>query len=159
MTEENAHEGEEFKYIVRLADTDIDGEKGIGVALQGVKGVGKRVAEIVVKKAQVDSGQKIGYLPDDKLEVLENLIQNYGEVAPPWALNRQNDYESGDDLHIVGGDLEMVRKDDINRLKMIRSYRGIRHESGQKVRGQRTRANGRTGLTLGVSRSREGKAK
>ena len=33
---------------------------------------------------------------------------------------------------------------------MIRCYRGIRHEQGQKVRGQRTRSNGRTGLTVGV---------
>jgi len=26
----------------------------------------------------------------------------------------------------------------------------VRHEQGQKVRGQRTRSNGRTGLTVGV---------
>ena len=40
-------------------------------------------------------------------------------------------------------------------MKKIRCYRGIRHETGQKVRGQRTRSNGRTGLTLGVSRKRK----
>ncbi len=37
-------------------------------------------------------------------------------------------------------------------MKMIRCYRGIRHEQGQKVRGQRTRSNGRTGLTVGVTK-------
>src|SRR2546422_6033274 len=37
-------------------------------------------------------------------------------------------------------------------MKMIRSYKGVRHETGQKVRGQRTRSNGRTGLTVGVTK-------
>lgn len=154
MTDENAPEMEDFKYIVRLANTDIDGEKGVEIALQGVKGVGRRAAEIIVKKAGVPRLKKIGTLEDAEIENLESLILNYGEIAPIWALNRQNDYETGDDLHIIGVELEMVRKDDLNRLKMIRSYRGIRHETGHKVRGQRTRSNGRTGLTLGVSRRR-----
>lgn len=154
MTDENAPEMEDFKYIVRLANTDIDGEKGVEIALQGVKGVGKRVAEMIIKKAGVSRQQKIGSLEDSDIENLEQLIQSYGEFAPVWALNRQSDFETGDDIHIIGVDLEMVRKDDVNRLKMIRSYRGIRHENGHKVRGQRTRSNGRKGLTLGVSRRR-----
>src|SRR5205823_3428254 len=56
------------------------------------------------------------------------------------------------DLHAVGADVEIRRRDDINRMKMIRSYKGVRHETGQKVRGQRTRSNGRTGLTVGVTK-------
>lgn len=154
MTDEKMMETEDFKYIVRLANTDIDGEKGVGIALQGIKGVGGRVAEIIVKKAGLDRRTKIGALPDEKLEELESLIQSYSELAPSWAVNRQHDYETGADLHIIGSDLELMVKDDINRMKMIRCYKGIRHETGQKVRGQRTRSNGRTGLTLGVSRRR-----
>ena len=46
----------------------------------------------------------------------------------------------------------MQLRDDINVMKKIRSYRGIRHERGLPVRGQRTRAHGRVGLALGVSR-------
>jgi small subunit ribosomal protein S13 len=64
------------------------------------------------------------------------------------------DFETGEDMHIVGVDLDVRRKDDINMMKMIRCYKGVRHEDGQKVRGQRTRSNGRTGLTLGVMRQR-----
>ncbi len=154
MTDDNVTEMEDFKYIVRLASTDIDGEKGVEIALQGVKGVGKRAAEIIVRRAGVPRLDKIGTLDDSDIDKLEGLIQSYGEYAPVWALNRQHDYETGEDLHIIGIDLEMTRKDDVNRLKMIRSYRGIRHENGHKVRGQRTRCNGRTGLTLGVSRRR-----
>jgi small subunit ribosomal protein S13 len=46
--------------------------------------------------------------------------------------------------------MDMRKQEDINILKKIRGYRGIRHENGQKVRGQRTKAHGRTGLTVGV---------
>jgi len=57
---------------------------------------------------------------------------------------------TGETHHYISGDLETSRRDDINRMKMIRSYRGVRHERGQKVRGQRTRSNGRTGMAAGV---------
>ncbi len=48
----------------------------------------------------------------------------------------------------------MTVDDDINLLKKIRAYRGIRHETGQKVRGQRTKSTGRTGLIVGVKRKK-----
>jgi small subunit ribosomal protein S13 len=65
-------------------------------------------------------------------------------------VNRPSDWETGEDVHLFSSDVELRLRDDINRMKMIRCYRGIRHEQGQKVRGQRTRSNGRTGLTVGV---------
>ncbi|HEX9341914.1 MAG TPA: 30S ribosomal protein S13, partial [Thermoplasmata archaeon] len=74
------------------------------------------------------------------------------EAFPHWMVNRPKDWESGLDLHAFGADVEIHRRDDINRMKMIRSYRGVGHETGQKVRGQRTRSNGRTGLTVGVTK-------
>jgi small subunit ribosomal protein S13 len=97
---------------------------------------------------------KIGTVSDEKIDEMERLIKSFSEYTPSWAVNRQHDLESGADLHIVGIDMEVSLKDDINRMKMIRSYKGVRHETGQKVRGQRTRANGRTGLTLGVMRQK-----
>lgn len=151
---EESKKDENFKYIIRLVNTDIDGNKPIVIGLQSVKGVGSRVAEIIVKRASVDRVAKVGTLSDEKVDELEKLITSYAEYAPAWAVNRQLDFETGDDMHTVGVDLEIFRKDDINRMKMIRSYKGVRHEEGQKVRGQRTRSNGRTGLTLGVIRAR-----
>jgi small subunit ribosomal protein S13 len=150
---------DDFKYIVRLANTDLDGNKGVVVALQRIKGVGNRVAEIIARKAGVSRIEKIGSLPDSKIEEIEKLLQTYADFVPSWAVNRQHDFETGLDMHLIGADLELYKKDDINRMKMIRCYKGIRHEMGQKVRGQRTRSNGRTGLTLGVSRQRTQPAK
>lgn len=148
------HENANFKYIVRIVNTDLDGEKTVIIAIQGVKGVGNRVADIIVKKAGVARNEKIGNVSDEKIEAMEQLISTYADFAPSWAINRQNDLETGDDMHVVGIDQDMMLNDDINRMKMIKTYRGVRHETGQKVRGQRTRSNGRTGLTLGVMRQR-----
>ena len=147
-------EGDDFNYIVRIAASDIDGQKRTVIGLQSIKGVGKRVAEIIAKKAGVDPAVKMGSLPEDKIKEIEELVTSYVEYAPEWAINRQNDYESGADMHLIGNDLELTQKDDINRMKMIRCYRGIRHETHHKVRGQRTRSNGRHGLTMGVSKKK-----
>ena len=145
-------EDEDFNFIVRIANSDIDGLKRTVIGLQQIKGVGKRVAQIVVKKAGVDPAVKIGSLSDEYVKKLEQLVTTYVEYAPEWAINRQLDYETGADMHLIGNELELTRKDDINRMKMIRCYRGIRHETHHKVRGQRTRSNGRHGLTMGVSK-------
>ena len=147
-------EDENFNYIVRIANSDIDGQKRTVIGLQSIKGVGKRVAEIIAKKAGVDPAVKMGSLSDEKVAELESLVTSYVEYAPQWAINRQNDYETGDDMHLLGNDLDLIQKDDINRMKMIRCYRGIRHEGHHKVRGQRTRSNGRHGLTMGVTRKK-----
>lgn len=145
-------EDEDFNFIVRIANSDIDGLKRTVIGIQQIKGVGKRVAQIVVKKAGVDPSVKIGSLSDEDVAKLEQLIITYVEYAPEWAINRQLDYETGSDMHLIGNELELTKKDDINRMKMIRCYRGIRHETHHKVRGQRTRSNGRHGLTMGVSK-------
>ena len=143
--EQQQTEDENFNFIVRIVNTDIDGQKSI-------KGVGKRVAQIVAKKADVDPSVKMGSLSDEKVKEIEALVKSYVEYAPSWAINRQMDYETGADMHLFGNDLDIIQKDDINRMKMIRCYRGIRHEGRHKVRGQRTRSNGRHGLTMGVQR-------
>ena len=145
-------EDENFNFIVRIVNSDIDGQKRTVIGLQSIKGVGKRVAQIVAKRANVDPAAKIGTLSDEKVKEIEDLVKSYVEYAPNWAINRQMDYESGADMHLFGNDLDIIQKDDINRMKMIRCYRGIRHEGRHKVRGQRTRSNGRHGLTMGVQR-------
>ena len=152
---EESKKDENFKYIVRLVNTDVDGNKPIIIGLQNVKGVGSRVAEVIVRRAGLNRIAKVGTLEDGQVETLEKLITTYADYAPAWAVNRQLDFETGDDMHLVGVNMDISLKDDLNRMKMIRSYKGVRHEGGQKVRGQRTRANGRTGLTLGVMRQRQ----
>ena len=70
-------------------------------------------------------------------------------------LNRRKDYETGEDVHFVSIDISTKVEDDFNRMKKIKSYKGVRHQSGHKVRGQRTYSNGRRGLALGVSKGKK----
>jgi len=47
---------------------------------------------------------------------------------------------------VMGSDLKLQTEFDVRRMKRIRSYRGVRHGLGFKVRGQRTRSRG-AGIT------------
>ena len=145
---------ENFRYIVRMVNTDLDGEKDIVIALTSIKGIGMRSAEIIARMAGVPRTVKVGELPEPKTEEIEKLVMDYSERVPHWMVNRQNDWSTGADMHVVGVDVELNKRDDVNLMRMIRCYKGIRHETGQKVRGQRTRSNGRTGMTMGVMRKK-----
>jgi len=147
-------EEDEFKYIVRIAATDIDGNKPVRYALTQIKGVGTSMAKLIVQSAGVNESVKIGNLSDEDIEKIDKTIASINEWVPHWMKNRRKDRETGEDKHLIGADIDLVRREDINLLKKIRSYRGIRHEKGLPVRGQRTRANKRSGLTVGVSRRR-----
>ena len=125
----------------------------------------KNISEILKAAMKIDSLQTELMLDPDKgidnknvtventtIEDIENAIGNVNDFVPKWLLNRQKDYDTGEDIHPVSIDLKMLHEDDINRMKKIKSYKGVRHASGHKVRGQRTYSNGRRGLALGVSK-------
>jgi len=139
-----------FRYIVRLANTDLDGTRPTALALTGVRGVGLRIAEVACRLAEVNASEMIGNLPESTVEGLESALGSLATKLPPWMVNHPNEPLVGESPHYFGPDLETRRRDDVNVMKMIRSYRGVRHERGQKVRGQRTRSNGRTGMAAGV---------
>ncbi|HEV8359680.1 MAG TPA: 30S ribosomal protein S13 [Candidatus Thermoplasmatota archaeon] len=141
-----------FKYIVRIANTDLDGKHPVEIALAAVKGIGIRTAGVISDLTGVNRAERIGNLEDAQVQELENAVLRLAETVPPWLLNRSKDVESGAHLHVVSTDVEIKLRDDLNRMKKIRSYKGVRHDTGQKVRGQRSRSNGRTGLTMGVQR-------
>ena len=139
-----------FRYIVRLADTDLDGTRPAGIALTGVSGVGLRIAEATCRLGNVNPHEMIGNIPEATVDGLEAILSQLPEKVPNWMINHPEDRATGEAHHFFGADLETARRDDVNQMKMIRSYRGVRHERGQKVRGQRTRSNGRTGMAAGV---------
>ena len=139
-----------FRYIVRVANTDLDGRRRTGLALTGVSGVGLRIAEAACQLTGVDAHSLIGDLPEPVVEQIEATLLDLPKKIPPWMVNEPRDYLAGATSHHIGPDLQTAERDAVNQMKMIRSYRGVRHERGQKVRGQRTRSNGRTGMAAGV---------
>ena len=147
-------EDPDFKYIIRISNADVSGEERLAYALTSIRGIGPRISNAIIKKLKLNARMLAGKLSDENIAEIENAIANISDYVPKWLLNRQNDYDSGDDLHSVSIDLKMTHDDDLNRMKKVKSYKGIRHASGHKVRGQRTYSNGRKGLALGVSRKK-----
>lgn len=146
---------ENFNYIVRIVNTDINGENNIVQGLTQIKGIGRHMATFIADTAGVDRKIKFGDLPEPEIERLKEVLENLDEYAPAWMLNYQKDMYTGENIHLISTEVTSRLRDDINMMKMIRSYRGVRHELGLKVRGQRSSSNGRKGLALGVSKRRE----
>ena len=149
-----AKNNEELRHLVRIMNTDLQGAKPVQYALTGLPGVGRRTAILIARGAGVNPTAILGYLPDEDVVKLDNAIERFEDIVPGWMLNRQKDLATGQDKHLLGTDIVLTFREDINNLKKVRAYRGIRHERGLKVRGQRTKATGRRGSTVGVSRKK-----
>ena len=144
----------DFKYIIRIANSDVSGEERLAYALTSIRGIGPRISNAIIQKLKLNPNKLAGKLDDKNVEDIENAIMNLNDYVPDWLLNRQKDYDTGEDIHPVSVELKMTHDEDLNRMKKVKSYKGIRHASGHKVRGQRTYSNGRKGLALGVSRKK-----
>lgn len=113
-------------------------------------GIGPRIARVACRLSGVSPSERIGNLTEAQSEGIEQVLGGLAGRLPGWMVNHPVDYATGETRHYFGADLQTARRDDINQLRMVRSYKGVRHERGQKVRGQRTRSNGRTGMAAGV---------
>ncbi len=143
----------EFQHIIRFAGTDIDGTQPVAYALTNVKGIGIKLANAIIEKAGISPEARMGFLSSSEVEKIEDILKNPAKHGVPfWLLNRRKDRETGNSLHILGSDLVLQTKNDIDEMKKIRSWKGFRHSYGLKVRGQRTRTTGRKGKAIGVKK-------
>ena len=108
---------------MRIGGVDLPSDKRIEIALTYIFGIGRSLSNEILGKAQIDPDKRTYELNSEEVSLLRNLIEH--------------DY-------VVEGELRTKVKKDIQRLKDINCYRGIRHKSGLPVRGQRTRCNART---------------
>jgi len=145
---------DELSHIVRIAKTNLEGHSTVENGLTGIKGIGARTARTLASEAGIEPGRTLGDLEEDEIESLDEAVANAGEILPDFMRNRRRDFETGENLHVTKANLDMKKRQDLERMKKIKSYKGVRHMQGQKVRGQRTRSTGRTGSTVGVERAR-----
>ena len=156
-----AEEKQELKYFVRIANTDLDGNKPIGHALTKIKGMGFMLSNAVCNAIGIEKTKKTGYLTDDEVARIDEIIRDPSKFKlPAWLFNRRKDPEDNADRHLTGTSLTFTQDNDIKMMKKIKSYKGIRHMLGLPVRGQRTRSNFRKnkGKVLGVKRKEGTKA-
>ncbi len=107
----------------RLLGVDIPDNKKAVVSLTYLFGVGPQTARDLCLKAGIDPESKARDLDGEELGRLAKILER--------------DY-------VVEGPLRRQLQQNINRLREIKCYRGIRHRVGLPVRGQRTKTNART---------------
>ena len=123
------------------------------VGLTQIRGVGYMFANTMLNVLKINPNQRIGYLSQEQIQSIENIIKNPSTSHfPSWFLNRRKDVETGEDKHLITSDIAFTVRNDIEREKTNGSWRGIRHMFGLKVRGQRTRCTGRKGGAVGVAK-------
>jgi len=144
---------EKLRAIVRVLDTDLDGNKKVYNSLRKIKGVSFMISNFICNSLNLDKLRKVGTLTEKEVESIESLMKNPKNI-PSWLVNRRKDYDTGDDLHLVSSKLKLRKEFDIKRLKKIKSYRGLRHAVGLPVRGQRTRGHFRKGRSIGVQKKK-----
>ncbi len=122
----------------RILGVDIPGNKKIPYALRYVYGIGPTRADQIVAESGLDANMRAHELSEEELNRLASIV--------------------ADKQIIVEGDLRREVTGNIKRLQAIRSNRGIRHQRGLPVRGQRTSTNARTRKggpkTVGVIRKK-----
>jgi len=144
---------QEYRHIVRIVGNDIPGERKLIVGLTQIKGIGYNFATAISSTLKINQNSNIGYLTEENVQAIEKLILNPIEAKfPLWFLNRQRDIETGKDMHLLTSDIPFTLRNDIERERVTVSWRGYRHLSGLKVRGQRTRTSGRRGGAVGVAK-------
>src|SRR3989344_9568758 len=109
--------------MIRISGVDLPESKIIQYALTLLYGIGEKNSGVILEKAGVNPVKRVKDLTEVELGKIQQII---------------------DKDFIVEGDLRRSITDNIKRLKVIGSYRGIRHTRGLPSRGQRTRSNART---------------
>merc|ERR1712179_713951 len=144
-----------FQHILRVMNTNIDGKRNIMFAMTAIKGCGRRYANLVLKKADIDLHKRAGELSEEEVEKIVTIMQNPRQYKiPNWFLNRQKDIKDGKTNQVMANFLDNKLREDLERLKKIRARRGLRHYWGLRVRGQHTKTTGHKGKTVGVSKKK-----
>jgi len=109
--------------MARIAGVTIPDDKRIEIALTCVRGVGRSLAARILGEAEVDVNTRAKDISSEDMARVQKIVESGYEVE---------------------GALARKERMNLKRLKDIRCYRGLRHERGLPVRGQRTKTNART---------------
>ena len=110
--------------MARLLGVDIPNRKKVEFSLRYIYGVGPTRAKEILDAVDIDPDRRTQELTEQELSLISNYII--------------------DNKIMVEGDLRRNVTDNLKRLQSIRCYRGLRHQRGLPVRGQRTITNART---------------
>lgn len=108
---------------MRLLGINIPDNKRVEIALTYIYGVGRSLARQILDRNSLDLNKRARELtPDEINKIKEDIEKNFK----------------------IEGELRQIIRQNINLLKELGAYRGMRHSRHLPVRGQRTRTNSRT---------------
>ena len=145
----------DFKGILRLQNTNLDGKQKAPFGLRQIKGIGRRFAFLALKKASVNVHKRTGELTEEEIKNVSDIVARPTDYdIPKWFLNRQKDPREGTWAQLISNQIDTIMREDLERMRKSKQHRGLRHYWGHRVRGQRTKSTGRCGKTLGVQRKK-----
>lgn len=109
--------------MARIAGITLPKEKRIEIGLTYIFGIGRNVANEILKGANISPDIRVKDLTEEDTNKLREVIEKN---------------------HKVEGELKREILLNIKRLKEIDSYRGSRHSKKLPLHGQRTKTNSRT---------------
>lgn len=146
----------EIRGIVRLRETDLNGNITVERSLRKIKGVSYAFARAIRTTMKIPTNKLLGELNDNEIKKIEEIMLNPKKFGiKSFIFNRRKDFETGEDKHLTGSDLVLETRNDIALMKNIKSYKGVRHAAGLKVRGQKTKSTGRKGSVVGVRKKKQ----
>lgn len=107
----------------RIVGIDIPNNKRVSIALTYIHGIGPTTADALCKRMGFEPEMRAKDLTDEQVAQIAAVL---------------------DKEYVVEGALRRQVAQNIQRLREIGCYRGIRHRRGLPVRGQQTQSNART---------------
>jgi len=107
---------------MRIGGVEIPDQERVEVALTRIYGIGRRNVRELIKVAKLNPDKRAKDLSREEVSRIIAALGNF----------------------VIEGDLRSQIRENVERLKTIRCYRGIRHILNLPVKGQRTRSNART---------------
>ena len=81
-------EDPDFKYIIRIANSDVSGEQRLGYALTSIRGIGSRISNAIIQNLKLDSEELAGKLTDKNVEDIESdqemdMLEEINDLLKP----------------------------------------------------------------------------
>lgn len=108
--------------MARISGIELQDNWRVDYALTNIRGIGWSLSKKILEELKMDSSTRMKDIKRDEVAKIASKIDEYS----------------------TEGELARQVRGNINRLKQIGTYKGIRHTRGLPVRGQRTKSNART---------------
>jgi len=108
---------------MRIIGTNIPDNKRVEIGLMYFYGIGRTLSNVILGKTHIDKNKRVKDLSVQEVNSIKDYIEKHYKVE---------------------GELRQIIKQNVNRLKELQAYRGVRHMRHLPVRGQRTKTNSRT---------------